>query len=198
VHELEQRAASLGDVDRRMTHLEDVLRRCEGAQVAATQAVEQILGRQATLDAVQGQITRIFDVAERTARDLREIGAARTEIEGARALLDDTRERLAGAKVAMSDFVERKRQVEQLEQRLARAEALSRDVRSTVSLIATQRAVIDQVLERSGTLAVQAKRAEGLIDALRAECTLATTLHGAIRAQQEEAREDCGGELSAS
>jgi hypothetical protein len=89
----------------------------------------------------------------------------------------------------LGDFLERKREVERLEQRLARAEALSRDVRSTVEVISAQRSVIDQVLERSGSLAIQAKHAEGLIDALRAECTLATTLQGTIRSHQE-AEED--------
>ncbi|HSA57939.1 MAG TPA: hypothetical protein VLE53_19655, partial [Gemmatimonadaceae bacterium] len=108
------------------------------------------------------------------------------EVESTRALLDDMQERLKGATGAMSDFVERKRQIEQLEQRLARAEALTKDVRSTVDLISAQRSVIDQVLERSGTLAVQARQAEGLIEALRTECVLATTLQGAIRTQRDE------------
>ena len=49
MHSLEGRAASLGDVDRRMTHLEELLRRCETAQVSAAQALEQIVGRQATV-----------------------------------------------------------------------------------------------------------------------------------------------------
>ena len=70
--------------------------------------------------------------------------------------------------------------------RLARAEALTKDVRSTVDLISAQRSVIDQVLERSGTLAVQTRQAEGLIESLRAECVLATTLQGALRTRRDE------------
>ena len=185
-HQLEERAASLGDVDRRMTHLEELLRRCEAAQASASQALEQIVGRQATVDAVEAQVKRVFGMAERTANDVRDIASARRDIESARALLDDMQERLASTTEAMNDFVERKRQIEQLEQRLARAEALTRDVRSTVELISAQRSVIDQVLERSGSLSVQAKQAEGLIEALRAQCMMATTLHESIRAQRDE------------
>ena len=87
---------------------------------------------------------------------------------------------------ALASFDEKKRQIEQLEQRLARAEALSREIRSTVDLISAQRSVIDQVLERSGTLGVQAKRAEGLIESLRAECLMATTLRDTLRGSAEE------------
>jgi chromosome segregation ATPase len=189
-HELEQRAAALGDVDRRMTHLEELLRRCDAAQTSASQALDQIMGRQATVDAVEAQVKRVFGVADRTATDVRQIESARRDIESARALLDDMQERLKRTTEGMNDFEERKRQIEQLEQRLARAEALTRDVRSTVELISAQRSVIDQVLERSGSLSVQAKQAEGLIEALRAQCLMATTLQAAIRAQRPTGEAD--------
>ena len=131
-------------------------------------------------------VMRVLGVAERTAKDVRDIESARRDIESARALLDDMQERLKSTTEGMNDFIERKREIEQLEQRLARAEALTRDVRSTVELLSAQRSVIDQVLERSGSLSVQSKQAEGLIDALRAQCMMATTLHESIRAQRGE------------
>jgi DNA repair ATPase RecN len=189
-HQLEERAAGLGDVDRRMTHMEELLRRSDVAQASATQALEQIVGRQATVDAVEAQVKRVFGVAERTATDVRNIESARRDIESARALLDDMQERLKTTTEGMNAFEERKRQIEQLEHRLARAEALTRDVRSTVEMISAQRSVIDQVLERSGLLSVQAKQAEGLIEALRAQCLIGTTLHDAIRAQRSETEGD--------
>jgi chromosome segregation protein len=188
--QLEERAAGLGDVDRRMTHMEELLRRSDLAQASATQALEQIVGRQATVDAVEAQVKRVFGVAERTATDVRNIESARRDIESARALLDDMQERLKTTTEGMNAFEERKRQIEQLEQRLARAEALTRDVRSTVEMISAQRSVIDQVLERSGLLSVQAKQAEGLIEALRAQCLIGTTLHDAIQAQRSEVEGD--------
>ena len=95
----------------------------------------------------------------------------------------------------MSGFDERRRQIEQLEVRLARAEALSRDVRSTVELISAQRAVVDQVMERSGTLVVQAKQAEALIEVLRAECSIASMMRGSIQKlrDQRETEVDVSG-----
>ena len=143
--------------------------------------LNQVVGRQATIDAVEAQVTRVFDVAERSAQDMKAISAARRDVEGARALLDDMQDRLKNTTSAMEDFAERKKQIERLEKRVAHTDAFARDVRSTVELIAAQRSVIDQVLERTGTLVKQMKQAEGLIESLRSECMLATSLHGTIR-----------------
>jgi chromosome segregation ATPase len=185
-HDLEGRAASLGDVDRRMTQLEELLGRWEAAQVSVSQALEQIVGRQATVDAVHAQVKHVFEIAERTSADVHSIATSRRDIEGTRAVIDQMQDQLKRATEAMRDFAERKRQIEQLEQRLVRADALTKDVRSTVELIVAQRAVIDQALERSGSLSVQTKQAEGLIEALRAQCTLATKLQDAISELRDE------------
>ena len=194
-HDLESRAASLGDVDKRMTELEQLLGRSESARVSASQALEQIMGRQATVDAVHAQVKHVFEIAERTTADVRSIAVARQDIEETRTLLDDMRQRLEGATNAMNDFDERRKQIEQLEVRLARADALTRDVRSTVELISAQRAVVDQVMERSGTLVVQAKQAEALIEVLRAECSIASMIRGSIQKlrDQRETEVDLSG-----
>ena len=97
-----------------MTHLEELLGRCETAQASASQALEQIVGRQATVNAVEAQIKRVFDIAEHTAKDVRAIESARRDVESARVLLDDLQERLKTTTDAMNDFAERKRQVDQL------------------------------------------------------------------------------------
>jgi hypothetical protein len=101
-------------------------------------------------------------------------------------LLDDMQERLTKTGAAMEDFAERKKQVERLEQRVAKADALARDVKATVELLAAQRAVLDQVLERSGQLAMQSKQVEALIESLRTECAMASALERSIRSQGEE------------
>jgi hypothetical protein len=86
----------------------------------------------------------------------------------------------------MRTFDERRRQIEELEQRLARADAIARDVRSTIEMISAQRSVVDLVLERSGTLVVQTKQAEALIEVLRAECSIASTLKGSIQGLRDQ------------
>ena len=108
-------------------------------------------------------------------------------------MVEITRAELKSATEAMRDFAERKRQVEELERRLARAEALTTDVRSTMEAIGAQRAIVDQVLERSGTLAFQIKQADAAAEALRAECTLATQIRSAV----SELREPRGEEVAA-
>jgi DNA repair ATPase RecN len=184
--DLEGRAAALGDIDKRLTELEELLGRSEVAQKAASQALEQIMGRQATVDAVHAQVKHVFEIAERTSADVKSISVARQDIEEARTKLEDMRERIHSATDSMRTFDERRRQIEELEQRLARADAIARDVRSTIEMISAQRSVVDLVLERSGTLVVQTKQAEALIEVLRAECSIASTLRGSIQGLRDQ------------
>ena len=181
-HQLEERAAALGDVDKRMADLEELLGRSTVAQAAASQALEQITGRQATVDAVHAQVKHVFEIAERTTANVRAISVARQDIEATRSQLEEMRERLEKANDSMRRFDERRRQIEELEHRLVRADALTRDVQSTIEMISGQSSVVDQVLERSGTLVVQAKQAEALIEVLRAECSIASRVRGSLEA----------------
>jgi chromosome segregation ATPase len=186
--ELDGRVSSLGDVERRMERFEELLGKWEQAQGAAQQALDRIKSRQAMIDALQGQITHVVEIAETTAENVRSIGGARREIEETRQLLLLTQAQLKDAAESMQGFGERKRQVEELEKRLARADALAVNVRSTVEVIAAQRSVVDQVLERSGALAFQMKQAEALAEALRNERALATQLRAAVDELREEDR----------
>jgi DNA repair ATPase RecN len=178
--DLRGRVAALGDVEKRMQNFETLLAQWENAQTMAAHALEQITGRQAMIDAVDGQITHLGEIAERTAEDVRSIAAARRDVEETRSLLDNTQDALASAAETMRGFEGRQQQVEQLERRLARADALASTVRSTVEVIAAQRSVVDQAMERSAALALQVKQAEALSDGLRAQCQLATQLRSAV------------------
>ena len=178
-NELDGRVASFGDLEQRITRFETILSRWEVAQTNATRSLEQISGRQAMLDAMEGQIRHVSEIAEQTAEGVRSIAAARREVEETRSFLESTQSQLQSTTEGMRDFDDRKRQVEELERRLVRAEALAADVRSTIETIAAQRSLVDQVLERSGTLAFQMKQAEALAEALRSEVALATQLRSA-------------------
>ena len=184
-NELDGRVASFGDLEQRITRFETILSRWEIAQTNATRSLEQISGRQAMLDAIEGQIRHVSEIAEQTAEGVRSIAAARREVEETRSFLEITRSQLQTATDGMRDFDDRRRQVEELERRLVRAEALTGDVRSTIETIAAQRSLVDQVLERSGTLAFQMKQAEALAEALRNECAMATHLRTAMGAKRE-------------
>jgi ABC-type uncharacterized transport system YnjBCD ATPase subunit len=100
---------------------------------------------------------------------------------------------LTSATESMRGFEGRQQQVEQLERRLARADALASTVRSTVEVIAAQRSVVDQAMERSAALGLQVKQAEALSEGLRAQCHLATQLRSAVeQLRLESAAEDAG------
>ena len=138
------------------------------------------------LDAIEGQIRHVSEIAEQTAEGVRTIATARREVEDTRRFLETTRTQLQSTTAGMRDFDDRKRQVEELERRLVRAEALAGDVQSTIETITAQRSLVDQVLERSGTLSFQMKQAEALAEALRSECAMATQLRTAIAGARRE------------
>lgn len=186
LHELGDRVSALGDVEKRMGNFEDLLAQWETAQTAAAYALEQISSRQGMIDAVQGQIKTLGEIAERTAEDVKSITGARREVEETRALLDRTQDQLESASETMREFSGRQQQIEHLEQRLARADALAANVRSTVEVIAAQRSVVGQAMERAGTLALQMKQAEALSETLRNQCQLAADLRDAVDEVREE------------
>lgn len=178
--EIDGRLAELGGVEKRMGNFESLLATWETAQREAALSLEQIGSKQATLDAVGAQVKHVFEIAEKTADHVRSIAAERREIEEARLLLDRTREQLGEATESMRAFAERKWQVDDLERRLARADALARDVRGSAEVLAAQRSVVERVLDRSAALAVQMKQADALVESLRNECAAAAGLRIAV------------------
>ena len=180
LHDLDGRIASLGNVEKRMANFEDLLSKWEAAQSDASTALEHIGSRQAMLDALRSQISHVVELAERASDNVRSIAEGRRDVEETRAILDSTQEQLKTATSSMRDFAEQRKQIEELERRIARADALALNVRQSVEVIAAQRAYVDQVLERSGTLAFQMKQAEALVEALKQECAVATHMRAAV------------------
>lgn len=180
LEELEARIGSLGQVEKRMANFESLLATWDVAQRDAAQGMEQIGSKQATIDAVNAQVKHLFEIAERTAEHVRSISTERREIEDARAVLERTRGELTEATDGMRVFADRKWQVEDIERRLARADALARDIRSSTEALAAQRAVVDRALEGSAALVVQMKQADAVMDALRQECAAAARLRSAM------------------
>ncbi|MGE5230351.1 MAG: hypothetical protein ACM3NS_01325, partial [Deltaproteobacteria bacterium] len=191
--ELESRATALKPIDRQLGRFEELLATWESAQAEAARALEQTLGRQAAVEALEAQVKHIFELAERAVQDMQAIGAARREVEDTRTLLEQTQSQFRASEEALQGFEARRRQLERTEQRLARAEALAIDVRATVETLQAQRAVVDHVIERAGALGFQMKQAEALIDALRRERTLAADVKAAVAAVREEEEEQEGG-----
>ena len=60
-------------------------------------------------------------------------------------------------------------------------------------MIAAQRSVMDDALDRTGALAVQLKQAEAVSDSLRTQCQLATQLRSAVEELRLEDAADSEG-----
>ena len=185
LHDLDGRIASLGNVEKRMANFEDLLGKWEAAQTDASSALEHIGSRQAMLDALRGQISHVVELAEKASDNVRSIAEGRRVVEDTKAMLDSTQEQLKSTTSAMRDFAEQRKHIEELERRIARADALALNVRQSVEVIAAQRAYVDQVLERSGTLAFQMKQAEALVDALKQECAVAMNMRAAVEGERK-------------
>ena len=68
-----------------------------------------------------------------------------------------------------SNLDERKRQMAKAEERLARAEGLLADVEGNLEALSGHKAIVDQALEKAGSLQFLVKQAEAAIDSLREE-----------------------------
>jgi Asp-tRNA(Asn)/Glu-tRNA(Gln) amidotransferase B subunit len=87
---------------------------------------------------------------------------------------------------ALEHIEERQQQIAQSEVRLERADALLKEIRSTLESMTSQRAVVDRVLATSGRLSVEAREAEGLLKALREERELTQGIHDALKDLRRE------------
>lgn len=184
--ELEARASALKAIERPVARFEELLGAWESAQAEASRSLEQTLARQAAVDALEGQVKHVFDLAERAVADVQTIGAARREIEETRELLESIQEQFKASEGALEQFETRKRQLDRAEQRLARAEALALGMRSTVEALTAQRTIVDHAMESASGLALQMKQAEALIAAFRKERTIACELKAALALEDDE------------
>lgn len=165
--DLEGRAGNLRFVQKRMAQFEEQFAKWHGTEAQLSRALEQAAQRQTSVDALQTDLYRLFEVAERTVEHVRAIAGAKQQVTETRAMLENVLELVGNAREAATGLDQRKRQVEQAEGRLARVEALLADTESSLQALHGQKAFLDQVIEKAGTLEFYAKQAEGLITMLR-------------------------------
>jgi len=178
--ELDSRAGNLRFAQKRMAQFEERLAKWEAVESHLTRALEQVSQRQATIDALQADMHRLFEVAERTVDDVRSIAAAKEEVTQTRAMLENVLGLVTHVHDAANGLDHRKRQVEQAEERLGRVEALLADVQSSFEALHGQKALLDQVMEQAGSLEFHAKQAEALIATLREEREITDRVRAAV------------------
>ncbi len=84
----------------------------------------------------------------------------------------------------------RKRQVEQAEERLARAEAMLAEVQAGMERLSGQKALLDQAVTQASALEFHTKQAETVIAALRQEREITDTVRSAVTQLREERRSE--------
>jgi hypothetical protein len=80
----------------------------------------------------------------------------------------------------MKTLVDRRRQLDRAEERLAHADTLLTDLRGSLEILLSQKAQVDYFLEQANTLSLEAKQAESLLTTLREERRMADRIRGAL------------------
>jgi DNA repair exonuclease SbcCD ATPase subunit len=191
--ELERSSADLGErsialsmVQDQLRQFEEHLSRWQVAEKEMTRATDAVLSRQEAVDTLQKEVRQVHAEAAQTLAAARSIGDARREVEETARIVLDTQTQLRQATGAVEALELRRQQVERAEQRLSRAEAMTLDLRASLETLHGQRAVLDQALEKAGSLSLHMKQAESVIEQLREERTLADRVRAAVVALRQE------------
>ena len=186
--ELETRAGGLRFAQKRMAQFEERLAKWEAVESQLTRALEQMNQRQATVDAMQADMHRLYEVAEKTTDDVRSIAGAKEEVGQTRAMLETVLSMVTHVHDAANGLDHRKRQVEQAEERLARAEAMLVEVQAGLEHLHGQKALLDQAVTQASALEFHTKQAEAVIAALRQEREITDNVRTAVSQLREEQR----------
>ena len=161
------------------------------ADTNVSQALEEIAARQATVGSLQTELDRMITLTSETAGHVREIASAHGEMSQAREQLENVREQLRGLQETTDTLDERKRQLTRAEERLARSESLLTDLRSNLEALHGQRALVEQAVEKTGSLQFLLKQADAAIDSLRDERNSSAKVKSAISlVERDEAQEE--------
>lgn len=150
---------------------------------------EQVAAQDRRVDAVEQQTAKAADRLE-TFADLRpaldgaaeDLAAATAAGEANRAELEALRQELKELKAARQQqqaaaedpaqrtmLEGRDRQISLLERRLAHADSLLADLRTSLQALVAQKVQVDHLLERASAIPMETRRVEALLDALRDE-----------------------------
>ena len=166
----------LGDRSRRFEEVRAKVERFEqrfaallGAEESVERALARAAERQATVDAVRDDLTRLFGIADSTATQVRTVVALQKEIDQRRTALEEVSSRLRDLDRQGERVEERAHQFEEAEQRLAQLDAHVSGLQATLETVLEQKDFLDRVIETAGALSFQTMQAEGVLTQLRQE-----------------------------
>ncbi|MEO8635811.1 MAG: hypothetical protein ABI587_11095 [Gemmatimonadales bacterium] len=178
--QLDGRAAALATVLDRVTGFEAKLAEWHGVEQQLAMALDQAAGRQVAMSALTGEIRALHQVAERAQDDARAVVEAQPQLARARAELEGVLTRLRDTDGLARSLEERRRQVDRVEERLSQATVLEADVRASLETLLAQKAQVDHFLEKAMSLGLEARQAEGVLQALRDERRVSDRVRSAL------------------
>ena len=176
--QLEDRSQNLRTVEKRLGDFELRMSKWNVTEQEIARSLELIASRQGTIESLQGDLDRMFAMAEKTSTHVREITSAHQELEQGRTVLQDVLGQLKQLRDTKNTLEERKRQIGQAEERLSRADALLVEVRSSLEVLEGQKVLVDQAVEKAGSLQALVRQAESSIEDLREQSRTSTRVRG--------------------
>lgn len=192
--QLEHRATDLQPVEKRLDRFEERMAKWDLVEQDVARSLEQLAARQGTVDALQADLERMLAMAEKTAGEVRAITSAQRDVADSHQLLDGVMARLQQVQELAGTLDERKRQMSRAEERLARAEALLVDVHSSLEALQGQKVLVDQAVEKAGSLRVLVKQAESMAETLREEREIVGRMRVAIGGARQDQDDDLADE----
>jgi hypothetical protein len=144
------------------------------------------------VDAVRGELTRLFETAAAAVEDVRAVSAAQRDVQAARSAFEAVLTRAKDAEELGARIEGRLATLTEAEGRMARLDTLLADVRGTLEGLHGQKVLVDHMVEKSGQLGFQVKEAEALLAALREERDLAARIHEGLVELRTERRQQAG------
>ncbi len=165
--QLEDRAQGLRIVEKRLADFEGRMSKWDVTEQEIARSLEQIAARQGTIEALQGDLDRMFAMAEKTSAHVREITSAHQELDEGRGMLKEVLGQLKHLRETKGTLDERKRQMSKAEERLSRADALLVEVQSSLEVLEGQKVLVDQAVEKAGSLQSLLRQADAALGDLR-------------------------------
>ena len=174
------RSAALHSVAKEMADLDAQVEKWNLTKNELRMSLEQVTIRQSTVEALKGRFAEMFELAERIANEVKAAGELHGDVERMRPTMDGLLLRLRDADAVAAGVECRKQEIEHAERRLARAEAVLIDIQSSLEALHTQKAILDQMMEKAGALTFEVQQGEALIDRLRKERDVTNSVRVAL------------------
>jgi chromosome segregation ATPase len=184
--QVESKASAIRFAEKRIAQFEDKLANLERLQQGVEGAIAQVTQRQKSVEAVRDEVARVFETAERTIADMRDIAAGRPEVSAARQALEEVRDRARAVDELAASIDRRKESIQLAEQRMARLDALLIEIRASLEQLRAEKVMMDHVTEKASQLTFQSKAAEALIQQLREERDLTTRMRDVVSETRDE------------